>query len=111
MRSSIYAQSWLSVPPAPACTPTTAGPASYSPVKSASSWSFRTSRSRLLLAASRAQRQSATPEASARELRSPLRALGGHLKHRVELPRLGAQGVVGVELGLRPVELGGRAGR
>src|SRR5436853_284847 len=35
MRRSISAQSWLSVPPAPACTPTTAGPVSYSPVKRA----------------------------------------------------------------------------
>ena len=38
MRSSISAQSCASVPPAPAWIETTASPASYSPLKSASSW-------------------------------------------------------------------------
>src|SRR6476661_7386502 len=37
IRSSISAQSWESVPPAPACTVTTASPASYSPLKSRAS--------------------------------------------------------------------------
>ena len=92
MRSSISAQSWLSVPPAPACTPTTAGPESYSPVKSASSWSFSH------VAVEARQR--------ALELAAPVGVLGGHLEHRVELGRLGAQALVGVELGLRAVQLG-----
>jgi hypothetical protein len=35
MRSTISAQSWASVPPAPALTVTSASPASYSPVNSA----------------------------------------------------------------------------
>ena len=39
MRSSISAQSCASVPPAPEWIETTASPASYSPLKSASSWS------------------------------------------------------------------------
>ena len=37
MRSSISAQSWESVPPAPALTVTTASPASYSPANSRAS--------------------------------------------------------------------------
>ena len=53
MRSSISAQSWASVPPAPALTCTTAGPASYSPVNSAASWSASISpRTRRTLSAS-----------------------------------------------------------
>ena len=45
MRSSISPQSWASVPPVPAWMVTRASPLSYSPEKSASSWS-RSSSSR-----------------------------------------------------------------
>ena len=66
MRSSISAQSWASVPPAPALTCTTAGPASYSPVNSAASWSASISLTHAANAARRARSPSTRPPRPAR---------------------------------------------
>ena len=93
MRSSISAQSWLSVPPAPALIVAIASDASYGPESSAASSSFPTSASSELTAACELER------------RARVGSVGEQLIHGDGVVDPGHQRVVAIDLALQPGEL------